>query len=257
MTRVTCCQLAPQIADLEANRALALGAIRGAVAAGAEIVVLPELTTSGYCFDSREEAASVAVTPAHPLFGEWAAAAGDAVIAGGFCELGDDGLLYNSAALVDRDGEPGDSAPPAVETAFGSVGILICYDLEFPELTRSLALRGADLIVVPTNWPLVPRPSGEHPPEVIAAMAAARANHVFIACCDRAGEERGTAWTAGTVLVDEYGWVVAEADGDGVATADFDLSRARDKEIGPRNDVLADRRPELYVSLTDREDARV
>jgi 5-aminopentanamidase len=275
MTRVTCYQLAPRIGDLEANRAAAVRAIGAAVAGGADVVVLPELATSGYCFASREEAATVAITPAHPLFGEWAAAAGDAVVVGGFCELGDDGLLYNSAAVVDRDGlravyrkthlwdreklvfEPGDRMPPIVETSVGRIGVLICYDLEFPELTRALALRGADLIVVPTNWPLVSRPTGEHAPEVVAAMAAARANRVFIACCDRTGEERGVSWTAGTALIDESGWIVGEADGVGMASADLDLERARDKELGPRNDALADRRPELYRELVEAADARV
>jgi predicted amidohydrolase len=269
MTRVTCCQLAPRIGDLDWNRALTVSAIRGAAAAGADLVVLPELATSGYCFESREEAASVAVSPADPLFDEWAEAAADAAVVTGFCELGEDGTLYNSAAFVDRDGvrvvyrkthlwdrekllfEPGDQSPPIVETPFGRIGILICYDLEFPEVTRSIALRGADLIAVPTNWPLVDRPAGERPPEVLAAMASARTNRVFIACCDRTGDERGTAWTAGTVLINEQGWVVA------TESADFDLSRARAKALSPRNDALRDRRPELYWELVDGATARV
>lgn len=276
MTRVTCYQLAPRIGDLEANRALTVRAIREAVAAGADVVVLPELATSGYCFASREEAFSVAITPAHPLFAEWAAEVRNgAVVIAGFCELGDGGLLYNSAALIDESGavavyrkthlwdreklvfHPGEHSPPVVDTRFGRIGILICYDLELPELPRGLALRRADLIVAPSNWPLVSRPPGERPPEVVAAMAAARANHVFFACCDRTGEERGVSWTAGTVLIDELGWVVAESDGVGMATADLDLVRARVKAIGPRNDALADRRPELYGELTETADANL
>lgn len=269
MTRVTCCQLAPRIGDLGWNRALTVSAIRGAAAAGADLVVLPELATSGYCFQSREEAASVAVSAADPLFDEWAEAAGDAAVVAGFCELGEDGTLYNSAAFVDRDGvrfvyrkthlwdreklvfEPGDRPPPIVETSFGQIGIVICYDLEFPEVIRSLALRGADLIAVPTNWPLVDRPAGEHPPEVIAAMASARTNHVFIACCDRTGQERGVEWTAGTSLIDELGWVVASE------SVDFDLSRARSKALSPRNDALGDRRPELYREVVEAVSGRV
>jgi predicted amidohydrolase len=63
MTKIVCQQLAPQIADFDANRALATQAIHEAIDAGADIVVLPELTASGYVFESREEARSVAITP--------------------------------------------------------------------------------------------------------------------------------------------------------------------------------------------------
>lgn len=275
MTRVVCQQLAPRTGELAANCELTVQAVREAVAAGAELVVLPELATSGYSFASREEAFSVAITSTHALFQDWAAeiAKHGAFVVVGFCEAGDDGLLYNSAALVDGSGivsvyrkthlwdgeklifQPGDQAPPVIETPFGPIGILICYDLEFPELMRSLALRGADLIVAPSNWPLVYRPKGERPHEVVAAMAAARGNHVFVACCDRTGEERGVRWTGGTTLIDESGWIVAVVDGPGMAIADLDLGQARKKSLGPRNDALGDRRPELYGELTAREEA--
>jgi predicted amidohydrolase len=82
MTRIVCQQLAPRIADLQANRRLSLSAISDAVSAGADVVVLPELVTSGYVFESAEEAASVAIAPEDPLFAEWAAEAGSAVVIG-------------------------------------------------------------------------------------------------------------------------------------------------------------------------------
>ena len=266
MTRVVCQQLAPRVADLEANRSLTAAAVARAVDDGAAVVVLPELATSGYVFESREEAASVAITTKHPVFADWAreAARGGTVVIGGFCEQGDDGLLYNSAAVVDGTGvvgtyrklhlwdreqlffEPGSEPPRVFDTAAGRIGVLICYDLEFPELTRLLALAGAELVAVPTNWPLVDRPRGEHPPEVIIGMAAARVNGMFVACCDRTGTERGQEWTGGTAIIDQTGWVVASQGGEGPAAADLDLARARDKRLGERNDALGDRRPELY-----------
>lgn len=270
MTRIVCQQLAPRIADLPANRDLTVRAIRACVESGAEIVVLPELATSGYVFASREEAASVAVTAEHPLFEEWAVAAarGSALVIGGFCELGDDALLYNSAAVVDGSGilaiyrkthlwdreklifEPGSELPPVLDTPAGRISVLICYDLEFPEMTRALALRGADLIAVPTNWPLVRRPEGERPPEVLIAMVAARTNRVFFACCDRTGKERGQEWTAGTALIDQSGWVISTADAEGSAMADVDLMLARSKTLTGLSDALGDRRPELYDAVT-------
>ncbi len=207
MTRIACRQLSPAIADLPANIAATTAAIRESVAAGARIVLVPELALSGYMLESVEEARSVAIPASHPVFADWAAAVAeiDGVAIGGFTELGDDGLIYNSAAVVDASGvravyrkvhlwdkekllfTPGSAEPPVVDTAAGRIGVLICFDLEFPEFPRSLALRGAELIAAPTNWPKETVPAGERVPEVTVAMASAYSNHVAIAACDRAG----------------------------------------------------------------------
>lgn len=263
MTRVLCAQLAPRVADLPYNRELSAAAVRGAAARGAEVIVLPELVTSGYRLNP-EEAASVAVAADHPLFAEWGRAAPDSVVVGGFCELGADGRLHNSAAVLDRgklitvyrkthlwDAErllftPGEQAPPVLETGHGRIGVLICYDLEFPEMTRRLALAGAELLAVPTNWPWNPRPDGERAPEVIIGMAAARVNRIAVACCDRGGPERGTRWDESTSIIGQDGWVRAEADGGGIAFAELDLAVSRDKRLTEHADLFADRRPGLY-----------
>ena len=202
-------------------------------------------------------------------------ARGGAVVVGGFCELGDDGHLYNSAAVVDGTGvlgvyrkthlwdqeklvfTPGLDAPRVLDTPAGRIGVLVCYDLEFPELTRALALDGAELLAVPTNWPLVERPAGERPPEVVIGMAAARVNRVFIACADRTGAERGTEWTAGTTIIGADGWVLAEEHGEGMAVADVDLADARAKTLTELCDAFGDRRPELYAALGMPSAARV
>ncbi|GAA3388249.1 nitrilase-related carbon-nitrogen hydrolase [Cryptosporangium minutisporangium] len=265
MIRVVCAQVAPEIGDLRHNAAMSAAAVSSAAADGADLIVLPELVTSGYLFSSTDEARAAALDPGSPLLAAWGRAAGDAVVVGGFCEAGEDSAVYNSAAVVDRSGvlavyrkthlwdaertvfSPGTAAPPVLDTRAGRIGVLICYDMEFPEMTRGLALAGADLLAVPTNWPLVPRPSGERPPEVVTAMAAARANRVYLACCDRTGTERGQAWTEGTAIVDPDGWVVASA-GPGVASAlaSCDLGAARRKTISAVNHVLADRRTDVY-----------
>lgn len=267
MTRIWCAQLGPVVGDLAHNVDMSTEAITAAVTGGADLVVLPELVTSGYVFFSAAEARSVAVAVGDPLFDRWRGAAGSAVVVGGFCELAPDGRLFNSAAVVDSGGlravyrkthlwhserdvfTAGDEPPPVVQTRVGAVGVLICYDLEFPETARALALAGAEIVAVPTNWPLVPRPQGERPPEVVAAMAAARASRVVIACCDRHGTERGQRWTEASCVIDASGWVVAEASSNGMAISDVDLAHSRNKRISPVNDVLTDRRPELYGPL--------
>jgi predicted amidohydrolase len=266
MTRVAVQQLAPQLGDLEANRALALGAIREAAEAGAEVIVLPELVTSGYMFPSAEECAAAAIGRDHEILAEWAqeAARTDAVIVGGFAERGEDGATYNSAALIDASGlravyrklhlwdfekalfSPGTDGPPVVDTRVGKLAVVICYDLEFPELTRSVALEGAQLLAVPTNWPLVPRPEGERPPEAVIAMAAARVNRMAVVCADRLGTERGQEWTGGATIVGVDGWVAAESREPGLLVADIDLDAALDKRLTERADAFGDRRPDLY-----------
>jgi predicted amidohydrolase len=270
---VACAQLAPRIGELEHNSELVAAAIRDAGAAGADLVVLPELASSGYVFASVEEARSLARPADGPLLAGWAEAARTAGVLAvvGFAELGEGREVFDSAALLDGSGvlavyrkthlwdreklffAAGDEPPPVVETRLGRIGVLICYDLEFAENVRGLALRGAELLAAPANWPAVPRPRGERPPEVVNAMAQARANRVFVAVADRAGEERGQAWTGASTIVDQLGWPLAEATGEGEATisARVDLALAREKRWTEHADVLADRRPELYADLAD------
>src|ERR1700749_3334698 len=256
MTTIVCQQLAPQVADLQANRAMSLSAISDAVAAGADVVVLPELITSGYMFESAEEAASVAIAPEDPLFEEWAAAAGSAVVIAGFAERGEDGLVYNSGAVVDGSGllgvyrkihlwdreklwfAPGGEPPRVFDTPAGRIGVLVCYDVEFPEMPRTLALAGGDLICVPTNWPYTERPDGERPGEVVIAQELARVNLVPSACCHRTGVERGQPWNGGTSIIDQDGWVLDLQPGVGPASATVDLSRSHDKPFTELADAM-------------------
>jgi hypothetical protein len=86
---------------------------------------------------------------------------------------------------------------------------------------------------------------------VVIAMAAARVKRVAVACCDRAGTERGQDWNEATSIISAEGWVVATADGDAPACADLDLGASRDKSLTPLCDLFADRRPELYGAVVD------
>ncbi len=270
-------QLALTVGELDANRQAGSAAVAAAAAAGARLVVLPELSDTGYVFADAEEARTLA-SPAESAatLREWRilAARHDLAIAGGFCELGPDGQLYNSAAVVDASGvravyrkahlwdaekeifTPGADAPPVVELPFGNVGLMICYDLEFPEWVRLAALSGADLIAAPVNWPASasPTPAGERAGEVVAAQAAAWSNGVYIAVADRCNTERGVGWVGGSVIVGHRGYPAAGpvcADRAAVLTATIDLRLARDKRNSERNDLFTDRRPELYARLSN------
>jgi predicted amidohydrolase len=271
-------QLGLAVGEPEANRRAAAAAVAEAAAAGAQLVVLPELCDSGYVFgDAARPAAAEALGLATSAtdsvtLRQWRSLADEhhLAIVGGFCELGADGRLYNSAAVVDASGTralyrkvhlwdteklvfaPGDAAPPVVETELGRVALMICYDLEFPEWVRLAALDGADLIAVPVNWPSVSWPAGERPAEVIKAQAAAATNGVFVAVADRCRIERGVSWISGSVIIGPDGYPLEGpvlADRPAVLHAACDLSRARDKQLAGDNDLLADRRADLYHKL--------
>jgi predicted amidohydrolase len=271
---VACCQIAPKVGELAANRAACREAAASAAGEGARIVVLPELASSGYVFHDVAEARTLAEPVDGPTTAEWAALAGrlGITVVGGICELGDDGLLYNTAVIVAGprvlvayrkvhlwDTEkliftPGSQPPPVVEVDGARLAVMICYDLEFPEWTRLPALTGAQLLCAPTNWPRFPRPDGERPMEVVRVQAAAAVNRMFIAACDRVGRERGVDWVGGSAIVDPDGWPLAgpvPGDQERTLLAVCDLAAATDKRTSERNDVFADRRPQLYGGLLD------
>jgi predicted amidohydrolase len=266
-------QVAITVGEPDANRAAAAAAVAQAAQAGARLVVLPELCDSGYVFADADPAAEArglaAPADGNVTLGQWRslAAEHDLMIVGGFCELGGDGRLYNSAAVVDASGTravyrkahlwdkeklvftPGDAPPPVVDTQLGRIAVMVCYDLEFPEWVRLAALDGADLIAAPVNWPAVSWPAGERPSEVLKAQAAAATNGIFVAVADRCGVERGVSWISGSVIVGPDGYPLAGpvlAGHPAVLTAVCELPRARDKKLAGDNDLLGDRRPELY-----------
>jgi predicted amidohydrolase len=280
-TVVACCQVAPAFGDLAANRELTTRAIESAANAGASVVVLPELVSSGYVFESQAEARACAEAADGETVTLWArlAARHQLVIVGGFCEKADGGAqaVFNSAALVDPGGlrtvyrkahlwdrerlwfTPGSAAPPVADTPFGRIAVMICYDLEFPEWVRLPALDGAQLLCAPVNWPAVPRPAGERAAEVTRVQADAGVNRMFVAACDRDGAERGVSWVAGSVIVDPDGYPLAgpceparpaspdqPPESVTVITAACRLGDALDKRVSSLSDVHGDRRPELY-----------
>ena len=137
--------------------------------------------------------------------------------------------------------------------------MLICYDLEIPEWVRIPALDGAQLLCAPVNWPAFPRPDGERPAEVVRVQADAAVNRMFIAACDRTGQERGVDWVGGSVIVDADGWPLAGGGPNAEPStiiAECRLADALDKAISPNNNVHADRRPELYGRLSQTSDPK-
>jgi predicted amidohydrolase len=272
---VAACQIAPVLGDPEANRHIVATAVTDAAARGARIVVLPELVSSGYMFTDRAEAARAAEAVDGDTIRQWCSLARThhLVIVGGFCELGGNDTVCNSAAIIDHTGvraiyrkahlwdrerlifTPGDTPPPVIDTEIGRISTMICYDLEFPEWVRIPALAGAQLLAAPVNWPDYPRRDDQPPLDVVRAQADASVNRMAVVACDRAGTERDVDWVGGTAIIDPDGWVLAggtSTDEPHTVTAEVDLALALDKRIGGLSDIHNDRRPELYEQVARR-----
>ena len=264
--RVAAIEVDVQIGAVDLNVRRAADAVQRGVRHGARLVVLPELTTSGYVFRDVAEAMSAAMTRSDDRLSAIAAEVpADSVAVVGFLEKAA-GSLFNSALVFSggtviggyrkshlwgREAEiftPGTSAGTVIETPLGHLGIAICYDNEFPEVPRGLALAGADLLALPVNWPMVARPKGEHPPEMIQAMGSARSSRLPTVIADRHGQERDVEWTGGTAVIDGDGWIAARPR-DRMAVADLRI-RPGDKRLPPWNDLFDDRRPDLYEALS-------
>lgn len=265
-------QVAPDVTRAPSTERL-VAAVRDAAAQGAQLVVLPELAPSGYCFLDREEAWAAgelldgaSVTALRQVSLERSVT----VVAGLPLREGD--ALFN-AAVVLEDGEvlgvyrkshlwarekllftPGEQGPLVLTTRCGVVAVVVCYDLEFPELIRVAAEAGAEIVAAPVNWPNLDHPTDQLPIEVVKAQAAAAYYGVYIVVADRCGDERGTRWVGGSCVVAPTGYLMAgpatlpgEPARGALLLADVDPTASRDKRLGDYNDRLLDRRAPLYA----------
>lgn len=272
--RVACLQMEPKVGDLQANIAESVARIDAAAMQGARLLVLPELCNSGYVFETRAEAFSLAEEIPHgPASRAWIEAArrhGCWIVAGIAERVGQ--KLFNSAVLIGPDGhvgtfrkmhlwaaenlffEPGDLGFPVYATPIGRIGMLICYDGWFPEAYRLCALQGADIVCVPTNWVPIPGQAPDQPAMAnVLAMAAAHSNSIFIAAADRVGTERGQPFLGRSLIVSYTGWPVAGPASDTAPetiVADLNLSEARRKRNwNDFNQILRDRRTDCYDAM--------
>ena len=272
--RIACIQMQPVIGRVEDNVRHSISLIERAVERGAELIVLPELSNSGYMFNSREEAFALSeAIPDGPTVKAWSEIASrhKLHLVAGICER-DGAKLFNSAVLIGPNGyigtfrkvhlwneenlyfEPGDLGFPVCHTAIGRIGMAICYDGWFPETYRLAALQGADIVCVPTNWVPIPgQAPGREAMANILAMAAAHSNSIYIACADRVGTERGQPFEGQSLIVGHTGWPVAgpaSRDKEEIVIADVALGEARRaRNWNAFNQVLRDRRSDLYDEM--------
>lgn len=266
-------QMDVRIADKAANLARMEAALAEAHASGARLVVFPECALTGYCFESLAEALPHAETlpgPSVERLGQVARRLGVHLIFGLLERDGD--RVFNATALVGPDGlvgsyrkihlpylgvdrftTPGDRPFAVHEAGDLRVGMNICYDGAFPESARVMALDGADLIVLPTNWP----PGAQCTADCVI-NARAMENAVYYAAVDRVGEERGFQFIGRSKICDPNGNELAFAPhtNETILYADVDLARCRNKHIirvPNKHEInrFADRRPEFYGKILE------
>lgn len=222
--------------EVEANRKSALKLVEKAAKAGAKMAVLPELWPTGYHLGPQKfrELAELCRGDTVSLFGRIAAER-KMVMVVPFAEKEGE-KIYNSAAVIDSSGElvgcyrksflwgkekqvftPGPKSYPVFDTSLGKIGVLICYDAEFPEPARLLALQGADIIAVPSVWSKEAEFRWD-----IQLPARALDNTVFVLGANTTGE--GSCGKSKVVAPD--GRVLAEAPGEReeVLICEVDLS---------------------------------
>ncbi|MEK6301789.1 MAG: carbon-nitrogen hydrolase family protein [Acidobacteriota bacterium] len=272
--KIACVQMDVEIGNVEANRLKIVERIESAADCGAELVIFPECALTGYCFESLDEAKPFAETldgPSAQAIVDACARTGTHVVAG-FIER-DGENFYNAAILcgpggggiignyrkvhlpflgVDRFLTPGDKPFRVFDLPFGRIGINICYDASFPEASRALKLLGAELIVLPTNWP-----TGAWRTAEFIINTRACENHINFAAVNRCGVERGWEFIGRSKVVDVNGDTIAEAarEGEEMLVVEVDFQEANNNRIvnvagSYEIDRLADRRPEFYGSIT-------
>jgi predicted amidohydrolase len=273
--RVAVAQLEPRLAEPERNLEACIARLEEAAAAGAELIVLPECAIPGYMFESAEEALPYAEEipgPSCERLERECARLGLHAVCGLLERDGD--VLHNAAVLVGPDGlvgvyrkthlpflgvdrfvVPGDELT-VYDTPLGRIGVEICYDLRFPEVTRTLALRGADLVAHPTNFPMAAKVQTE-----LITVARAAENRIYLLTANRVGTERRGEFCGWSQIVDPYGTRLAEAGEteETLLLAEVDVARARDKDYVIPGEyelyLFGHRRPELYGSLVEVESA--
>lgn len=252
-------QIDIKLGDPAANFAKVAAMSQEAARRGSDIVIFPELWSTGY---DLENAASHATPTDGGIFAETAVLAREnkLSILGSCLSVQSEGRFGNTAVLHDKTGTAvaeyskvhlfrlmdeekyltAGNQLTLVETEWGMTGLGICYDLRFPELFRQYALAGAKMVMLPSEWP---HPRLMHWRTLLRARAIE--NQMFVIACNRVGETNGTSFFGHSCIIDPWGETVIEAgESEILLTATIDTAVA--ETVRQRIPVFEDRREELY-----------
>lgn len=263
--RAACIQFDVRVGDVAANCAAMRAGIEEAADDGAALCVLPELWSTSFLTTFDEETIAAAEAADRELQ-ELTATHG--LLAVGSAIESTDGAVYNTATVFDRGERLGSyrkihlfspnleprhhlagDEPRVFETRLGRLGVLICYDLRFPELARWYFHKGAQLLLVPGQWP---EARAQHWRTLLRARAIE--NELFVLGCNRTGQESSLksqelqSFLGDGRIVDPTGELLATGTGDaGALVADIELRKVRTMHrILP---VQRDQRPSVYRRL--------
>jgi N-carbamoylputrescine amidase len=271
--RIACAQYALREGDPDHNLERSLRFIHRAATEGADLVVLPELANSGCDLGIRDHALGLAEEiPGGPTTLAWSEAAESSgvCVVGGLLEREGE-ILHNSAVLLGPGVtgcyrkthlwnkekllyEPGRELP-VFDTPLGRIGLLVCYDAWFAEAVRTLALRDAQMICIPSNAPDDWVPERQRRGSLtmlnVHCIAGANANRVFVAAANRVED----GYLGRSCVVDVTGGVLALAGAteEGLIGAEIDPERARrEKRLTDASHAFEDRSPAVYETGAER-----
>lgn len=260
--KIAAAQIACNLGDLAANARKMREFAGRAKAAGAELVVFPEMADTGYAMPVIRAQAKPWSEGVVPELQEIARNLSLAIISGVSEKEGE--AIYNSQIVIDAAGAiiakyrkthlfapapieedkcfaPGQAL---VSVALGPLrlGLTICYDLRFPEIYRALAVeQGANAFIISSAWPF---PRVEH--QRVLATARAIENQSYVVLANRVGKDDGTPFCGSSAIIDPSGVVVAAASAEREELVVAEVSPAVLDEIRARMSVFAHRRPDLY-----------
>jgi predicted amidohydrolase len=278
------CQINPKILDLNGNLSKHIQFIKRAVKSKANLIVFPEMSLSSYCYASLAEVATHGQNIPGPITKKLGDLCKDldVYLVVGMIEkerIDGDYHYYNTSILMgptglmkkyrkthipymaaDRFVKKGDLPYQVTDTPVGKIGLGICYDIMFPEHSRTLALKGMEILINISNLSkgLDPKKANEHPAFLLHQVRAIE-DRVFVIASNRVGKERGYEFIGRSKIFAPGGEVLAEASGDKeeiiFATIEPRIAREKDviSEPGEREmHIFKDRRPDLY-QVNDKE----
>ncbi|CAM2794101.1 carbon-nitrogen family hydrolase [Paenibacillus sediminis] len=224
-----------------------------------DVIMLPEMWNTGYALDSIHTIADIDGADTKAWLSEFAREHSVNIIGGSIAEKrGQD--IYNVMYAFNRQGEivaeyskihlfrlmdeekylSAGEKPVTFELENTSSGASICYDIRFPELTRTLALKGAKVLFVPAEWPY---PRLHHWRTLLTARAIE--NQMYVVACNRVGTSGDTTFFGHSLIIDPWGEIIAEGgEEEQIITGGINVETV--SEVRSRIPIFEDRRPELY-----------
>ena len=251
-------QLDLKSADLEGNYLKVFDKVKEAAEMGAEIVLLPELWSSGFDLEQTQKYAS-------PIGEGWFKKMGDLAVenhiaVGGSLIEDNKGHYFNTFVLYQNNGDllgsyrkihlfqmlqedihfEGGKNITVIDSSWGKIGLTICYDLRFPEIFRSCAVQGAELILLVAEWP---RRRIEHWKVLLQARAIE--NQCYIAAVNKVGTSQGAILGGNSAIINPMGeFLVLGGEGEDLLLAEINLDEV--SRIRNWMPVFEDRRPDIY-----------